>query len=298
MVLSMEQILKGWIKHHKKDFELQEDLVFKKEGEKLLLFIPEQMRNDIMYLHHDDILGSHFRRNKTLDKIRSRYWWPHMRQDIEKWVQTCQDCQRRKGPKETKIGFLKPIPVGRPFETIAFDVMGPLPKTKHGNQYIFVVMDMSTKWAEAFALPDQKANTVAKVLVEQIICHFGAPKKFLSDKGTNFTSKLVHEICLLLGINQTTTTAYHPQCDGLVERFNRTLAERLSFFVNREHDNWELFIPYALFAYRTAKQESTGFTPAFLLFYRELNLPSEVMIKPTQAQRKMSEIFKGIEETF
>lgn len=221
-----------------------------------------------------------------------------MRKDIEEWVLTCQDCQRKKGKRETKIGLLHPIIANFPFEIIAFDIVGPLNPTKRGNNYILVMEDYHTKWPEAFPLPDQEARTIAHVIVEQVICRYGAPRVLLTDRRRNFQSHLIEEILLLLGIKQRATTAYHPQCDGLVERFNRTLLERLAFYVNNTHDNWDDLIPYALFAYRTARHESTQFSPYFLLFHREAHLPTDIALRPSEKQKSTDQIFKSIDETF
>ena len=134
--------------------------------------------------------------------------------------------------------------------------------------------------------------------MEQIICRFGAPRIFLSDKGSNFHSTLISDILSLLGIKRRSTTAYHPQCDGLTERFNRTLLERIAFYVNHYHDDWDLHLPYCLFAYRSAQQASTGYSPHFLLFHREPYLPSDVMLRPTEQQKSSSDIMQKIDATF
>ncbi|KAL3853041.1 hypothetical protein ACJMK2_016625 [Sinanodonta woodiana] len=135
-------------------------------------------------------------------------------------------------------------------DRIALDIMGPLPETSIGNKYILVIGDYFTKWTEAFALPNQDAIAVASVLVEEIICRFGVPQQIHSDKGTQFESEIFQEICRLLGIENTRTTAYHPQSDGMVERFNRILAAMLSAYVNEHQDNWDEHLPYLTMAYR------------------------------------------------
>ena len=294
---------KRWIviNHHR--FYIEDDLLFgrsKKEEDSDFrrLVLPVSLQNDIMYLHHDDVLGAHFGKSKTVERIQRRYWWQHMRRDIEEWVKTCQDCQRKKGRKEVRLGKMNPILATRPWEIISFDIVGPLKTTKSDNKYILVMEDHFTKWPEAFALPNQEAKTIAKVFVEQIICRYGAPKTFLTDRGANFRSFLIDNILSLLSIKRSTTTAYHPQCDGLTERFNRTLLERLAFYVNAHHDDWDQHIPYALFSYRSAQHASTGFSPYFLLFHSEPYLPSDVSIRPSEKQKTENEIFQRIDENF
>jgi transposase InsO family protein len=162
-------------------------------------------------------------------------------------------------------------------ERIAVDIMGPLPVTNHGNRYLLVAMDYFTKWPEAYAVPDQEAKTVATVLVREFICRFGTPLELHSDQGRNFESELIKEICEILGINKTRTTPYHPQSDGMVERYNRTLATQLSMFVNENHSDWDEHLHTVLMAYRTAVHESTGQMPARLMMGHELRIPVDLM---------------------
>ena len=156
------------------------------------------------------------------------------------------------------------------------DIMGPLPETPRGNRYILVVGDYFTKWKEAYPLPDMEALSIAKVLVNEFICRFGVPDSIHTDQGKNFEAKVIQEICHLLGVTKTRTTPYHPQSDGLVERFNRTLLEMLSTTVADEHD-WDLSLPTLLLAYRTSVQETTGTTPFQLMFGRNPRLPEDVL---------------------
>ena len=129
------------------------------------------------------------------------------------------------------------------------DVLGPLPESDQGNKYIIVFCDYFTKWAEAYPMPDQKAETIAQIFVEQIIFRYGVPKKLITDQGTNFLSELLNAISKLFKIMRIHTSPYHPQTDGLVERFNRTLANMLSSYTNAQQTDWKLHKPSYLFAY-------------------------------------------------
>lgn len=117
---------------------------------------------------------------------------------------------------------LIPIPVGGPFHRVGVDII-ELPLTVNGNKYVIVFVDYLTKWVEAFPAPDQTAETIAKLLIDHIICRHGRPEELLSDRGANLLSTMILEICKLTGMKKLNTTAYHPQTDGLVENFNRTL---------------------------------------------------------------------------
>ena len=156
-----------------------------------------------------------------------------------------------------------------------------LPMSMDGNQYAVVFMDYFTKWPEVFAVPDQTAETIARLLVEQVIPRHGVPEQLLSDRGKNFLSSLVQEVCKLIGTKKINTSGYHPQCDGLVEKFNSTLISMLSKSVGKYGRDWDKHLPYLLFAYRVAVQESTKASPFYLLYGREPQVPtSDALAQP------------------
>ena len=175
------------------------------------------------------------------------------------------------------------------------DIIRPLKVTANKNKYILVIEDHFGKWPEAWALQNQEARTIAKIIVEEIICRYGAPKVYLTDRGSNFRSDLIKNILSLLSITRRSTTSYHPRCDGLTERFNRTLLERTAFCVNQNHDNWDRHILFALLSYRSAVHATTGFSPHFLMFNCKPYLPSDVNSRPTEKQKKSDKIFELID---
>lgn len=166
---------------------------------------------------------------------------------------------------------------GYPAERLAVDILGPLPLTERGNKYILMVGDYFTKWMEAFPKPNQEAETVAGILVKEYVCRYGVPLILHSDQGRNFESSVMKEMCELLGIKKTHTTPYHPQSDGMIERFNRTLEAQLSKFVDYNQHDWDTHIPLLLLAYRSAVHESTRCTPAKMTFGRDLRLPIDLV---------------------
>ncbi|KAF7655095.1 hypothetical protein LDENG_00060880, partial [Lucifuga dentata] len=121
-------------------------------------------------------------------------------------------------------------------ECVGVDILGPFPVTDHCNRYILVAMDYFTKWPEAYAVPDQSTATTAEKLVQEMFCCFGAPEELHSDQGHNFESQVFQEVCQHMGVKKTRATPLHPQSNGLVERFNRTLATQLpsSLIVDRK----------------------------------------------------------------
>ena len=182
-----------------------------------------------------------------------------MHQEIAYWCRACVPCATRSVGRPLKP-LLVPIPVGGPFDRVAMDVM-QLSKTKKGHRYVVVFMDYLTKWSEAFATQDQTALTISKLFVEEIVSWHGVPNQLLSDRGSSFLSKLFLGVCSLMGAKKTNTTAYHPQTDRLVERFNRTLVDMLSKRMASGAADWNDLLPYVLFAYRSSPQTLMGESP-------------------------------------
>ena len=148
---------------------------------------------------------------------------------------------------------------------IVIDICGLFPTSDRGKKYILVAADYFTKWPECWAIAYQEAKTVAHC-IEEFISRHGTPQVLLTDQGRNFESQVIAEVCNLLHINKTHTTAYHPLCDGQVERFNRTLANMLAMYVNKNQKDWDLWLEQVLFEYRTSIRKSSGATPFSLLY--------------------------------
>ena len=240
------------------------------------LVVPASLRFEILSNVHDHVSGAHFGVHKTFDKIKQRYWWKGMYKDVEHWCKSCTECSTRKSPRNSKKAPLLPIPVEGAFDRVAVDVLGPLPPSNKGNRYIVVFSDYLTRWCEAFPVPSVEATLIARLLVDEIISRHGAPRVLLSDRGTNFLSKIVADVCKIFQIHKVNTSSYHPQTDGLVERFNSTLCQSLSMYVAKNQKDWDDFIPLILFARRTSVSEAIGDSPFYVLYGREPRLPIDV----------------------
>ncbi|XP_062502507.1 uncharacterized protein K02A2.6-like [Corticium candelabrum] len=154
-----------------------------------------------------------------------------MRAAVRKECRRCVPCATRMGPGVKTSPPLQPIPVGGPFHRVAVDVL-TLPHTTRGNGYVVVFVDYLTKWPEALPTADHTAETIAQLLLGHIICGRGVPVELLSDRGPDFLSQLIREVCQLAGIKKINTASYHPQPDGVVERFNRTLTNMVAKYPN------------------------------------------------------------------
>ena len=196
---------------------------------------------------------------------------------MNKWCNNCETCAKKKMPIPTNKAQMQSYTVGCPMERVALDILGPLPRTSRGNVYILVVADYFTRWTEAYPMCNQKAVTVAKKLVNEFICRFGAPLQVLTDQGAQFESQLFCEMCHLLDITKTRTSAYHPQSDGMVERFNRTLASMLSLFVKDHQRDWDVHVPMVMMAYRSTIQETTSVSPNKMMMGQEVNMPIDLL---------------------
>ena len=149
--------------------------------------------------------------------------------------------------------------------------------TSSGNKHVLIFQDYFTKWPMVYAITDQKTHRIVDILVRETVSVFGVPECLLSDRGTNLSSHLMTDVCKALGISKLKTTAYHP-CDGLVERFNRTLKAMLKKHALRFVNGWDCNLYGLLWACRNTPQESTGEKPSFLLFGMVLHSPSEAKL--------------------
>lgn len=213
--------------------------------------------------------------------VRQRYWWPFLHDDIRAICSQCRTCGEAKSPNQRNRAPMQPIVAGFPNEIVGLDIVGPLPLTANGNRYILVMTDFFTKWANARPMKEIDAGTVAQEFIAGWVADHGVPYQIHTDRGTQFESSLLQELCKVLRIKKSRTTTYHPQGNGQVERTNRTLKQLLTLQLDSmEHDKWDTAIPACLLAYRAAEHASTGHTPAFLMYGRELRVPADVQYMP------------------
>ena len=241
------------------------------------IVVPSKLRNNILTMAHDN-MGGHLGCNKTSDKILQNFFWPGLRKDVAKFCKSCTECQLAGKPNEVlKPVPLTPIPVvEEPFTRIILDIVGPLPRTKKGNNYLLTIMCATTRFPTAIAI--KKIN--AKVIVDNLVNFFtqyGIPKIVQSDQGSNFTSDLFKSVMKQLGIKQYLATAYHPESQGMLERFHQTFKSMLRKYCLETGNDWDDGINILLFAIRESKQESLGFSPHQLVFGHEVRGPLKVL---------------------
>ena len=252
-------------------FVLKNDLLYRvtsDEGQELeQLVVPSSYTRKILDYSHSHLLGGHLGVEKTQERVLRRFFWPGVYEGIKRYCASCPECQLA-SPRPKLRAPLIPLPiVDVPFERIGMDLVGPLEKTARGHQYILVILDYATRYPEAIPLRKANAKSIAKELV-QMFTRVGIPRTLLTDQGTPFVSRIMKELCQLFNVQTLRTSVYHPQTDGLVERFNRTLKGMLRKVVSRDGKDWDLLLPYLLFAVREIPQSSTGFSPFELLYGR------------------------------
>ena len=273
--------LKSWLRHYDQYF-LHDEILYRALGNRSnshpqhVILIPSGLQAKILKTLHDGPLGGHLGITRTEERVRKQFYWPGIRKTITKHIQLCKVCNHKNSPLNSNPAPLGHITVSQPFTFWAMDYMGPLPETSRRNKHILVIVDHFTKWCEAFATPDQKASTVAPILVSRIFSRFGPPAVLHSDQGRNFESTLLHEICNFMGITKTRTTSYHPQCDGQTERQNRTIQAMLSAFASNRRDDWDLWLDSVTFAYNTSRHDALGISPYEVVFGQLPRLPVEL----------------------
>ena len=236
------------------------------------LVVPDvgTLRQQVLYECHDAVYSGHWGITKTLEAIERAFWWPRLRQSVERYVGLCSTCQRDKASNQKPGGLLQPLPIpGRRWEEVSMDFITQLPKTRHGHTAIVVFVDRLSKMAHFVPTTTTVgAQQCAELFAQHVWRLHGIPKAVVSDRDSRFTSHFWSALCELLDIQQNISTAFHPQTDGQTERVNRVLEDYLRHYVSPKQDDWDQHLWAAEFAYNNAWHESVRNTP-FVLNYGE-----------------------------
>ena len=240
-----------------------------------VIYVPSSMVQTLLQACHDDpMTGAHFSLVRTYTKLKPHYWWPNMKTEIKQHINSCVLCKQFNVDRQKRGGHLHPItPPEGPFHMIGIDYCGPLERTPSENQYVLVVTDYFSRHITAIALPNCTAETTARTLFNEVFCKYGIPTIILSDQGSHFRNQLMDNIQHLVGYNHIYSTPYHPQSNGMVERFNSTFVSQISKLQDAEHNNWDVYLQAVVFAYNTGIHKTTQFSPYELLYGRAARLP-------------------------
>ncbi|POM58646.1 Enzymatic Polyprotein [Phytophthora palmivora] len=202
-----------------------------------------------------------------------------MRDRVYQWVSACQDCGSLKARPQAVVPPLRSVRAGAVGDRWAMDVAGPLPITANGHRYVIAAIESATRYAVAVAVPNHTAIVVARFLMERVILVFGSMREIMIDGAAEFCSEMTTELLALIQAKQTTHVPYRPNLLGMVERFHRTWKDIVSLYVRDGHNDWDDFLPAALYAYNSSRHTSHGFQPNELMMGRKLRFPGEVLLK-------------------
>lgn len=271
------------------------------------LLVPKSQRKEVIKSLHDPPLSSHFGFYKTLGRVLELYYWPKMRRDILKYVRSCKTCASQKLSNTARIGHMGgEKKVEFPWQIIAVDLMGPLPRSPSGFTFLLVVADWYTKYTLLHPIRAATANNVVKFMENNVFLVFGIPQFIIADNGSQFAGKKFKELADKYEVQKIWFNArYHPQAN-FVERTNKTVGTAIRSYID-EHRNWDKHLPEIQQAINTAKHEVTGYAPAFLNFaryvpmsgkyYGEIQSTEDVNLLPKDRQDFVAE-FPSFQEIF
>lgn len=233
-------------------------------------YLPEKFRMPFFLKIHN---LSHPGVRATRQLLIKRFFWPRMKSDIAEWVRSCIPCQQAKVHRNTVTPHGS-FPPAKRLEHVHMDIIGPLPQSG-GKKFCLTIIDRSTGWPEAFPLSSITAETIARTFYSGWVARFGVPVRLTTDQGRQFESQLFQQLAGLFGIQKIRTAAYHPQSNGIIERWHRSLKSALMAHLNSASSGWTTFLPTALLGLRATIRQSTATSAAEMLYGRALRLPGE-----------------------
>ena len=229
------------------------------------MVIPKSLRERLLHLTHHSKSGGHAGGLRMYTTLRRYAYWPSMAIDVYNVVRNCPSCARQRIKLRRHHSFLKLFPASKPGEQVAIDLLGPLPRTRSGFEYVLVITDRFSKMTKAHPLRGIGAYQVARAFCTEWVYHYGQPSMLLSDRGSQFTSTFFRDVCKILGVKQAFTSAYHPQTNGQTERFNRTLVAALRCFCSEHGRDWDTFLQGVAYGYNCTVHTATRCTPFELM---------------------------------
>ena len=263
-------------------FETEDGLLYylsqpDSEDPRLRLYIPQEMENIVIKQYHDQL--GHMALDKTYGSMRLKYFFPNMYRKLNSYIEKCVTCQTASTKKPLPPLQETNIPP-YPFAKMALDLTGPYPTTMSGNRYIVSFIDIYSGWPEAYAVPDKAAYRIVHLILEGIFPRFGCPLEIVSDNGTENVNRKVQETLDAMKIHYIKTSYYCPQANGRVERFHRTLHSVMMKKIQEDVQTWDLYLNQTPAAVRFHVNESSKFSPFFLLYNRDVVLPLDTILKP------------------
>ncbi|XP_028177583.1 uncharacterized protein LOC114365243 [Ostrinia furnacalis] len=259
------------------NYRIKGGKVYRVVDSQLKWLVPRGFRWQLLKKCHDEL--GHFGVDKTLDKLKSLYWFPKMTKFVKKYVQSCLECSYHKIPAGKRQGMLHPIPkIDKPFHTVHMDHLGPFVRSKSRNSYLLVLVEAYTKYVNLYAVKNTKSKSTIKVL-NQYFSLFGIPSRLISDRGTSFTSKSFKDFVNSLGIKHVLNAVATPRANGQVERYNRTILASLAVKNhNCKENEWDVHLEEIQLGLNTTINKGTGKSPAEVLFGTKLRAKSDGIV--------------------
>lgn len=233
--------------------------------------VPENLRMEIIKKSHNPPTAAHGGMNKTLKRIKLRYFWPSMNKDTNNFVRACEICQTTKYPNITlrhEMGSMKNP--SKPWEMMSVDLMGPLPRSSKGNVYLIVITDIFTKFVMLKPLRTS-STTLVNQFIEECFMLFSVPRVLISDNGPQFVSSLYKKLLSDYKVTPWYTASYHAQANP-VERTNKVIKTALRAYVDGNHKTWDVNVHQIACSIRSSVHDSTKQSPYFLNFGQEMVL--------------------------
>ena len=252
------------------------------DGSRLRVPSNAALRTRILAECHDAVTGAHFGRDKTLEAVKARFSWDGLASDVDRYVATCDACQRNKPSQQATPGLLMPLPLPeRPCQEWTQDAVTGLPKTKRGHDAMQVYVERFCKLKHFAATHSTDgADAIARGFVHTVIRPHGVPESIVSDRDPRFTASFYEELTKLLGTDLHMSTARHPQSDGQSEREIRTLITALRAFCNDHQNDWDDYLDMLELGFNSTIQSSTQRSPYELLYGVKPRLPIDVALSP------------------
>lgn len=213
---------------------------------------------------------------RMVNNIKKYYYWPSLEKDVRCYVSKCDKCQKQKYTIIHKEPLSITTTASTSFQKLFLDIVGPIDRDDNGFCYILTLQCELSKYVEAFPLRTKTTTEVAKVFAENFILRYGIPKEIASDRGSEFTSKVMSEMCNILNIKQTIATSYHHQSIGALENTHKVLGAYLRIQTNNHSSSWSSWLPYWCFSYNTTVHTETKYTPYELVFGQLCRLPNNL----------------------
>lgn len=222
---------------------------------------------------HDSILSGHPGQSRMYQFLKKYYTWRNMKTDVKNYVNNCQSCKLSKHGVKTQEKMVITDTPAQPFDVVSVDTVGPLSLTASGNRFILTVQCDFSKYVTCVPIPNKEARTIARALFYGHILHYGAMKKLKTDLGTEYVNEILSSLCDLLKIEKVTSTSYHPQTIGGLERNHRVLNEYLRNCLVSFDLEWDTFVQIYAFAYNVMPNSAHKYSPFELVYGRKANFP-------------------------